>query len=71
MRPMLKVHGIKRTKLCNDEPPSNFAFKINLRRYNSVATVKTEWPAGDYQMYLHGRGSHSSTSQLNVCRFCH
>ena len=29
-----KAPGIKRLKLQSDEPPSNFAFKFNLRRYS-------------------------------------
>jgi hypothetical protein len=30
----LKAPEIKQLKLSSDEPPSNFAFKFNLRRYN-------------------------------------
>jgi hypothetical protein len=36
MNPMLKAPGIKRLKLEHDEPPSNFALKINLRHYIEV-----------------------------------
>jgi len=32
---MLEAPGTKRLKRKGDEPPSNFAFKFNLRRYNS------------------------------------
>jgi len=35
IRPMLKAPGTRRLKLKNDEPPSNFAFKSNLRHYSS------------------------------------
>jgi len=37
MEPMLKAPRTKRLKLQYDEPPSNFAFKFNLRRYISGA----------------------------------
>jgi hypothetical protein len=30
---MVKAPGTERLKLKTDEPPSDFAFKINLRRY--------------------------------------
>ena len=33
IKPTLKVPGTKRSKLKCDKPLSNFAFKINLRRY--------------------------------------
>jgi len=35
MKPKLKLPGNKRLKLRYDEPLSNVAFKINLRRYTS------------------------------------
>jgi len=35
IKPMLKAPRIKRLKLIRDEPLSNFAFKFNLRRYDS------------------------------------
>jgi len=34
MKPMSKPPGTKRLKLHYDDPPSNFAFKFNLRRYS-------------------------------------
>ena len=37
MKPMLKAPGTKRLKLYYDEPPSYYAFKFNLRRYNRDA----------------------------------
>ena len=33
IKPTLKAPGMKLLKLRYDKPPSNFAFKINLRRY--------------------------------------
>ena len=39
MKPMLKSPGIKRLRLSYDEPPSNFAFKFNLRRYIGGPTL--------------------------------
>jgi hypothetical protein len=36
IKPVLKAPVTKRLKLINDEPPSNFAFKINLRSYNEA-----------------------------------
>jgi len=38
MDSMLKAPGTKRLKLLYDEPPSNFAFKSNLRRYTTGTT---------------------------------
>jgi len=35
----LKAPGTQRLKLQYDEPLSNFAFKFNLRRYNSVWSI--------------------------------
>ena len=34
MEPRVKAHGTKRLKQKHDEPLSNFAFNLNLRRYN-------------------------------------
>jgi len=34
MKPMLIAPGTKRLKLKHDVPPSNFAIKLNLRRYS-------------------------------------
>ena len=34
IKPTLKPPGTDRLKLKYDEPPSNFAFKFNLRRYS-------------------------------------
>jgi len=39
IKPMLKAPGTKRLKRKCDEPPSNFAFKFNLRRYNKGIEV--------------------------------
>ena len=36
MKLMLNAPGTERLKLSCDEPPSNFAFKFNLRRYAEV-----------------------------------
>jgi hypothetical protein len=36
MKPALEAPGTKRLKLIYDGPPSNCAFKFNLRRYNQV-----------------------------------
>jgi len=37
--PKLKPLGSNRLKLKYDDPPSNFAFKFNLRRYNEAEAV--------------------------------
>jgi hypothetical protein len=37
---MLKAPGTKRLKQRYDDPPSNFAFKCNLRRYKSAFNAK-------------------------------
>jgi hypothetical protein len=39
IKPTLKAPGTKRLKLDYDEPLSEFAFKFNLRRYNTVVHV--------------------------------
>ena len=39
IKPTLKVPGTERLKLKYDEPPSNLAFKINLRWYTVVAAL--------------------------------
>jgi len=39
IKPTLKVPGTERLKLNYDEPPSNLAFKINLRWYTVVAAL--------------------------------
>ena len=36
IKPTLKAPGTKRLKMKHDEPLSNFAFKLNLRRYTEV-----------------------------------
>ena len=36
IKPMLKAPRIKRLKLKYDEPPSNCAFKFNVRRYTEA-----------------------------------
>ena len=38
IKTMLKAPGTLRLKPKHDEPPSNFAFKFNLRRYIKVVT---------------------------------
>jgi hypothetical protein len=38
IKPTLKAPGTKRLKLKHDEPLSRFAFKFNLRRFNSART---------------------------------
>ena len=39
VRPTLKAPGIKHLKLSYEKPPSNFAVKLSLRRYNEVAMM--------------------------------
>ena len=43
----MKPPGTKRLKLKYDEPPSNFAFKFNLRRY-----IKDKWKRPDVQVLV-------------------
>ena len=40
MKPALEAPGTKRLKHEYDEPPTNFAFKINLRRYRGEKRLK-------------------------------
>ena len=39
MKPTLKPPGTKHLKLKNNDPPSDFAFKFNLRRYNEALRI--------------------------------
>ena len=63
MKPMLKAPGTKRLKLKYDEPPSNFAFKFNLRRYSMV----------DGSFWLSPFGPYKKLSELWVgrCKLAH
>ena len=62
MKPNLKHSEIKRLKLSNrDVLLSTSAFKFNLRHYTLEAVFQQQTGA-----LLQGRGSHSSTSQLNL-----
>ena len=44
MKTMLKAPGTQRLKLSFDEPPSNFAFKFNLRRYSEDCLAVPNYP---------------------------
>jgi len=39
IKPTFKAPGTERLKPKYDEPPSSFAFKLNLRRYSKVENV--------------------------------
>jgi hypothetical protein len=39
LKPMMKAPRTKHLKPYYDEPPSNFAFKFNMRRYNAAAAM--------------------------------
>jgi hypothetical protein len=73
MKPMLKAPGTKLLKLKYDIPPSNFAFKFNLRRYTLFAVLRAASIAsrsdGQPHKLVIGRVLHSSTFQLNLSRF--
>ena len=64
MKPKLKLPGTKRLKPRCDTLLSTHAFNFSLRRY-TVAQAYT-----NYLMHgvTHGRGLHTSTSQLNLSR---
>jgi hypothetical protein len=73
IKPKLKPSGLERFKLKYDKSLSillqfcfNFAFKFNLRRYTMARTLAAR---GSTASLPSGRGSHSSTSQLNLSRF--
>ena len=42
IKPALKAPGTERWKLKYDEPPSKFAFKINLRRYSVAVGLRLD-----------------------------
>ena len=76
IKPKLKPPGIERLKLKYDEPPSNFAFKFNLR-HCILASGSGRWLHEGavtnffvVRLQTDGRGLHSSTCQLNVSAFC-
>jgi len=60
IKPKLKPPGCQRLKLSYDEPLSKFAFKFNLRRFNTVTVSKLN--------EVWGRGLQSFTLQLNLSR---
>jgi hypothetical protein len=41
-KPVLKASGTKRLKLRYDEPLTNFAFKLNMRRYGTDAKIRPQ-----------------------------
>ena len=43
IKPTLKAHGMKRLKLRYDELLLSFAFNLNLRRYNQVQHLVTDF----------------------------
>ena len=70
IKPKFKAPGTKQLKISNDGPLSNVAFNFNLHRYNTEVALE---PAGGAQLAVDvtpGRGLHSSTSVLNLSRFC-
>jgi len=83
MKPTRKPPGTKRLKLEHEKLLFNFAFKFNLRRSTEAAAKRDERKAAaaspqqsplrapPSQRMDPGRGLHSSTSQLNLSRFCH
>ena len=71
MKPVLKASGSMLLKLKYHIPPSDFAFKFHLRRYSEARRAsRTDFPLSVLQAGAY-RGLHSSTSQLNLSRFCH
>ena len=83
IKPIWKAPKTKRLKLKYDEPPSKFAFKFNVRRYNvgaPAARIPLATPQGDktileqgHEEFLvepQGRGFHSSTFRLSLSDFC-
>jgi hypothetical protein len=65
----LKAPVSKSLKLKHDNLLSNVAFKLNLRRYIAVCLVGVQILLSLAQCA--GRGSHSSTFQLNLSRLSH
>ena len=52
--PVLKAPMVQRLKLKYDEPPSNFAFKFNLRRYTTVLSYNAG-ESGGFKEIVVGR----------------
>ena len=63
-KPTLKVSVIKCSKLKCDEPPSKFAFKLNLRRYSKGAILDVTTYGTAKQMF----SATSSTAFLRILR---
>ena len=81
IKPTLKAPGNKRLNLKYDEPVSNFAFKINLRRYMAVECERSfltsldgscKTPIAGYchkvdgKLEFRGRGLHAFPFPLNL-----
>jgi len=76
MKPTLKPPGTKHFKLKGDMLLSNFAFKFNLRRYNTASHVLAAFGGAGPQHACAiaralGRGLHSSRFQLNLSSSVH
>ena len=84
IKPTLKAPGTMRLKLKHGKPLSSFAFNPKLRRYRMAANPAAiaearrglrermlASPLCDSEGFVRGRGSQSSTFQLNLTRFCH
>ena len=71
MKPMLKAPGAKRLKLKYDEPPSNFAFNFNLRRYSlGLCTKRLSGCAVPKEGELEGAqgDGHNRNAEVARCR---
>jgi hypothetical protein len=60
MKPILKAPGTNYLKLQYDEPPSNFALKLNMRPYNLV-------PSG-FTAATYDEPAHKRLLQVGRCR---
>ena len=81
MKPKLIPPGTKRLKPQDDDPPSIFAFKINLRRYYMVQygvvpvlcdilRGPLNTPMAGPAAYCAPRHGHRSTQQARIQRAC-
>jgi hypothetical protein len=75
MQAMLKAPGTKRLKLQYDEPPSNFAFKFQLRRYTSAYVGSSAAWQGITLVHFSARRKHllwphASNLRLDVSTLC-
>jgi hypothetical protein len=68
MKSALKPPGIKRLKRKCDEPPSNFGFKSDLRRYTKVKALLPQYPTVHFAVSKTKKGYSGVVVMVGRCR---